>query len=125
MDELVVSAQQPQSSGSRISNGIVQLLKEFYGRGPDRAKTYFQDDLVVVLLRGGFTAVEQTLLDAGRSDAVLTQRMAFQEVMRSRFSEIIEAETGRKVVAFMSGSHQDPDVVAELFLLEHNDIARD
>ena len=48
-----------------ISEGMVGLLKEFYGRGPSRAKTYYEDDLVVCLLRGGFTRVEQTLLDGG------------------------------------------------------------
>jgi uncharacterized protein YbcI len=117
-------AQQQQSLRSNISNGIVGLLKEYYGKGPDKAKTYHHDDLVVVLLRGGFTPVEQTLLDAGRGEAVIQQRMAFQEVMRRRFSEIIEDQTGRRVVAFMSGSHQEPDVVAELFLLEHSDMAR-
>ena len=64
---------------------MVALLKEFYGRGPDRAKTYYEDDLVVCLLRGGFTRVEQTLLDGGRGAAVIQQRMEFQEVMRERF----------------------------------------
>lgn len=54
-----------------ISDGMVALLKEFYGRGPTRAKSYFQDDLVVCVLRGGFSWVEQTLLDGGRGSAVI------------------------------------------------------
>jgi hypothetical protein len=49
-----------------VSDGMVALLKEFYGRGPTQAKTYYYDDLVVCVLRGGFTRVEQTLLDGGR-----------------------------------------------------------
>jgi uncharacterized protein YbcI len=68
-----------------ISEGIVALLKEFYGRGPERAKTYVSGDLVVCLLRGGFTWVEQTLREGGHGDDVIRQRMAFQEVMRARF----------------------------------------
>jgi uncharacterized protein YbcI len=48
-----------------ISDGLVGLLKEFYGRGPTQAKTYYHDDLVVCLLRGGFTRVEQTFSTAG------------------------------------------------------------
>ena len=64
-----------------VSEGMVALLKEYYGRGPTQAKTYYHDDLVVCLLRGGFTRVEQTLLDGGRGAAVIEQRMAFQEVM--------------------------------------------
>ena len=79
-----------------ISNGMVALLKEFYGRGPTRTKTYYEDDLVVCLLRGGFSRVEQTLLDGGRGAAVIQQRMEFQEVMRERFVEVIEEATGRR-----------------------------
>jgi uncharacterized protein YbcI len=68
-----------------ISDGLVALLKEFYGRGPTRAKSYYEDDLVVCLLRGGFTPVEQTLLEGGRGSSVIQQRMDFQELMRQRF----------------------------------------
>ena len=72
-----------------ISDGLVALLKEYYGRGPTEAKSYFQDDLVVCVLRGGFSRVEQTLLDGGRSEAVILQRMAFQDVMRDQFTGVI------------------------------------
>ena len=114
-----------ETARSRISSGIVSLFKEYYGRGPERAKTYIQDDLVVVIMRGGFTRVEQTLLEAGHGDAVIHQRVPCQEVMRERFSEIIESETGRSVVAFRSGSHQDADVLAELFVLGPSDPTSD
>ena len=112
----------PDTTRSRISNGIVSLHKEYYGKGPVKAKTYFLDDLVVVLMRGGFTRVEETLLEAGHAEAVTAQRMKFQETMRERFSEIVERETGRRVVAFMSGNHQHPDVLAEMFILSPTDL---
>jgi len=80
-----------------ISDGLVALLKEFYGRGPTRAKSYFEDDLVVCVLRGGFSRVEQTLLDGGRGPAVIHQRMEFQDVMRQRFEAVIEDATGQRV----------------------------
>ena len=105
-----------------ISDGIVGLLKEFYGRGPTEAKSYYQDDLVVCVLRGGFSRVEQTLLDEGRGEAVIQQRMEFQDVMRSRFEEVIERSTGRKVIGFMSGNQQDPDLMCEVFILAGTDL---
>jgi uncharacterized protein YbcI len=105
-----------------ISRRIVQLHKEFYGRGPTKAKTYVHGDLVVVLMRGGFTRVEETLLEGGRGDAVVQQRMEFQEVMMERFKEVVAEETGRKVVAMMSGSHQHPDLLGEVFVLEDTDL---
>jgi len=96
---------------------MVALLKEFYGRGPTRAKSYYEDDLVVCVLRGGFSRVEETLLDGGRGHAVIQQRMEFQEVMRDRFARVIEDATGRKVIGFMSGNQQDPDLMCEVFIL--------
>lgn len=109
---------------TQISNGLVALLREFYGRGPERTRTYVSDDLVVCLLRGGFTRVEQTLLESGYGGDVIRQRMVFQEVMRERFEEVVEKATGRKVVGFMSGNQQDPDMICEVFVLEPNSLAR-
>jgi uncharacterized protein YbcI len=105
-----------------ISDGIVGLLKEFYGRGPTRAKSYYEDDLVVCVLRGGFTQVEQTLLEGGRGAAVIHQRMEFQELMRNRFTSVIEEATGRPVIGFMSGNQQEPDMMCELFILGPSDL---
>ena len=105
-----------------ISDGMVALLKEFYGRGPTRTKTYFEDDLVVCLLRGGFSRVEQTLLDGGRGSSVIRQRMEFQELMRDRFEGVIESATGRRVIGFMSGNQQDPDIMCEVFILAPTDL---
>jgi uncharacterized protein YbcI len=108
-----------------ISDGIVSLLKEFYGRGPTRTKSYYEDDLVVCLLRGGFTRVEQTLLEGGRGPAVIQQRMEFQELMRERFVAVIEGATGRRVIGFMSGNQQHPDIMCEVFILAPTDLVDD
>ena len=115
----------PQNHGdvlTAISDGLVALLKEFYGRGPTRAKSYFEDDLVVCVLRGGFSRVEQTLLDGGRGAAVIQQRMEFQDVMRERFDAVIEAATGRRAIGFMSGNQQQPDMMCEVFILAPTDL---
>jgi uncharacterized protein YbcI len=108
-----------------ISEGIVKLLKDYYGRGPTQAKTYYEDDLVVCLLRGGFTPVEKTLLEGGRGLAVIEQRMAFQDVMRQRFESVVERATNRRVIGFMSGNQQDPDMICEVFILAPSSLFRD
>jgi len=105
-----------------ISDGLVTLLKEYYGRGPTQAKSYFQDDLVVCILRGGFTRVEETLREGGRGAAVVEQRMEFQELMRDRFEAVVEDATGRRVIGFMSGNQQDPDMMCEVFILAPTDL---
>jgi uncharacterized protein YbcI len=118
----------PSSRGdvlTAISDGMVALLKEFYGRGPSRTKSYYEDDLVVCLLRGGFSRVEQTLLEGGQGAAVIEQRMAFQDLMRERFEQVIEQATGRRVIGFMSGNQQDPDIMCEVFILAPTDLLDD
>ena len=118
----------PQAHGdvlTAISDGLVALLKEYYGRGPTRAKSYYEDDLVVCLLRGGFSRVEQTLLEGGRGGSVIRQRMEFQELMRGRFEAVIEQATGRRLIGFMSGNQQAPDIMCEVFILAPTDLVDD
>jgi uncharacterized protein YbcI len=105
-----------------ISDGLVALLKEYYGRGPTQAKSYFEDDLVVCILRGGYSRVEETLRDGGRGEAVIDQRKQFQDVMRRRFEEVVEGATGRQVIGFMSGNQQAPDMMCEVFILAPSDL---
>ena len=128
MNLLKNTSDSPRTHGdvlTAISDGLVGLLKEFYGHGPTRAKAYYQDDLVVCVLRGGFSRVEQTLLDGGRGHAVIQQRMEFQEVMRDRFTNVIENATGRPVIGFMSGNQQHPDLMCEVFILGPTDLLDD
>ena len=108
-----------------ISDGMVALMKEFFGRGPTQAKTHYHDDLVVCLLRGGSTRAEQTLWEGGRGAAVTQQRMDFHELMRERFNLVIESATGRQVVGFMSGNQQDPDIMCEVFVLAGTDLVEE
>ena len=122
MKQTTPTGSQHGDTVTAISDGLVRLLKEFYGRGPTRAKSYYEDDLVVCVLRGGFSRVEQTLLDGGRGDAVIRQRMEFQDLMRGRFAAVIENATGKRVIGFMSGNQQDPDIMCEVFILAPTDL---
>jgi uncharacterized protein YbcI len=96
-----------------ISTRIVAILREHYGRGPMKAKTYALDDIIVVVMRGsGFTALEQTIMDSGAPQRVVEMRHDFQHMMTKLFTETIEELTGRKVLAFLSQAHVDPDITA-------------
>jgi uncharacterized protein YbcI len=103
---------------AEISRRMVHLYKECYGKGPEKARTYASDNLLVCVLEGGFTRGERTLRKYGREDAVQVQREAFQDVLRRRFVETVEALVDRKVVAFISGVDTRSETSAELFLLE-------
>ncbi|TMK98358.1 MAG: DUF2294 family protein [Actinobacteria bacterium] len=102
-----------------ISTSIVGILREHYGRGPMKAKTYALDDIIVVVMRGsGFTPLEQTIMDSGRPDRVIAMREDFQRVMARRYEETIEELTGRKVLAFLSQAHVEPDITMEIFFVD-------
>jgi uncharacterized protein YbcI len=102
-----------------ISRRIVQLYKESYGKGPTRARTYWHDDVITVVVRGGFTPDERTLREAGRGEAVLEHRVQFHQAMRTRFRQEVERLTGRTVIGVMSGVQvEEPEMAAQVFVLE-------
>ena len=100
-----------------ISNEIVRLQAEYYGKGPTRAKTYIVDDLVVVVLEESFTRAEKTLVERGERDAVEHIRRRFQQQMKDSFTSVIEQATGRRVRTFLSETNVEQDVSVETFLL--------
>ena len=101
-----------------ISNAITRLHRDHYGRGATAARTIIQRNYVVWFLEDIYTPVERTLIDAGRTETVRETRNTFQDAMGPKFREAVEEATGRTVVAFMSQVHFDPDMAAEVFVLE-------
>jgi uncharacterized protein YbcI len=102
-----------------ISTSIVGILRDHYGRGPMKAKTYALDDIIVVVMRGsGFTPLEQTIMDSGEPDGVIAMREDFQRVMANRYKGTIEELTGRKVLEFLSQAHVEPDITMEIFFVD-------
>jgi uncharacterized protein YbcI len=108
----------PRSANSDICNAAVRLLREYTGRGPTKAKATINGDSVMILLGDTLTRGEQQLVATGKGDRVLQLRHDFQMVMRDELIEAVEHAVGRKVIAFMSQNHIDPDLAAEIFILQ-------
>ena len=108
----------PGSIAAAISNATVQLLNEYTGRGPTKAKTTISRDLVAVVLQDTMTKAERTLASNGDAQFVLDMRHRFQHAMRDDLVAAVERLSERKVIAFMSDNHIDPDMAVELFVLE-------
>jgi len=106
---------------SRISTGAVQLLHDYTGRGPTKAHTILNRDSVTIVLQDTLTKGEQSLAARGKQEQVTQTRHAYQMVMREDLTQLVEQALGRKVSAFMSANHIDPDVAVEFFLLEPGD----
>ncbi len=105
------------SIASAISGAVVQLMREYTGRGPTKARTYIKDDLISVVLQDTLTMGERSLVRDGEVDLVLASRKAFQRTMSEQMIEAVERLSGRKVFAFLSDNHIDPDVAVESFVL--------
>ena len=109
----------PGEELAEVTNGIVGLFREYYGRGPTRAKSFLLDDhYVVTILAETMTTVEQTLAASGQRELVRQVRLTFQEAMADEFKGVVEQHLGRKVAAYHSQILVEPDVGFEFFLLE-------
>jgi uncharacterized protein YbcI len=101
-----------------VTNGIVQLFREYYGRGPTKAKSYLLDERIVVcVLEDTMTTVEQTLVKNGDKDMVRQVRLTFQEAMADEFKAVVENAMGRRVAAYHSQLTMEPDIGFEFFVL--------
>ncbi len=105
------------SMSAAISNAIVRLLSEYTGRGPTKARTYIDDDLITVVLQDTLTKGERSLLRDGEVALVLANRKAFQNSMASDMIAAVEQLSGRSTTAFLSANHIDPDIAVESFVL--------
>jgi uncharacterized protein YbcI len=104
---------------AEVTNGIVGLFAEYYGRGPTRAKSFLLDDTyLVTVLRDSMTTVERTLADEGHGDQVRSVRLTFQEAMADSFKGVVEAAFHRRVASYHSQLLIDADIGFELFVLE-------
>ena len=101
-----------------ISNAIVVLLRDYTGRGPTRARTTIRDNVVLVMLEQTLTKGEQSLVRKGRAEKVMEIRHEFQEAMREESSAIVGELTGCTVIAMLSANHIDPDLGAEIYVLD-------
>jgi uncharacterized protein YbcI len=101
-----------------IANAVVRVHRRCAGRGPTKAQAFSRGNVVVLVLANAMTTGERTLVDSGRFEAARLVRHELQQTMRTSLVDAVEELTGCRVVAFMSDSHADPDLIAELFILD-------
>ncbi|MEA2458837.1 MAG: hypothetical protein QOC95_1809 [Thermoleophilaceae bacterium] len=122
VDDLVPASGGPSPSRGQllkdISNAMVGLKKQYYGRGPTKAKTYINDNIVFCVLEGGLTRNEETLFAAGEEKLIRQYRLRFQEVVTQTAESAVEELTGRRVMTYHSQIVFNPHTVFEIFVLD-------
>jgi uncharacterized protein YbcI len=106
---------------AELSNAMVALHREYFGRGPGAARSFASDGMVVCVLTDIYTQVEKTLIRAGQFDHVRDTRALHQEALEADYKRRVEEVTGRPVEAFLRVVHVDPDVSVEVFLLSDSE----
>ena len=122
----MTSPHYPRTDGpltAQITNAVVGVFRDYTGRGPTKARTFLNDELVQVLLEDTMTTAERQLAQGGEHEFVLQLRRKFQEVMRSDLVQAVEQLGGRRVIAFMSDNTLEPDMALESFVVEREAVA--
>jgi uncharacterized protein YbcI len=101
-----------------ISNSVARIIREFYGRGPSRTRTFICDRVVFTMLDDVLTPVEVALKNGGRRALVRRTRLTFEDIMTRTFTGEIERLTGARVLAYHSQIVFDPDMAIEIFVLD-------
>jgi uncharacterized protein YbcI len=124
----MTTPQERNASGpllTALSNAVVQIVREYTGRGPTQARASIRDNVVIVLMQETLLKAEHSLINDSKGALVVEMRRSFQQTMREELSGAVERITGRKVIAFMSDSHLEPDYSAEVFVLAPEEPALD
>ena len=103
---------------AEISNAMVGLKKEFYGKGPTKAKTFLNDNYVFCVMEGGLTRNEETMIERGHEDLVRSYRLRFQEAMEDPTVEAVQRNTGHTVIGYHSQIVFNPERAFEIFVLD-------
>ena len=101
-----------------VTSALVGIQTRYLGRGPTTASTFHYGNVLVTLMHEVLTQAEKSLTQTNQAEAVNHIRHLFQETMEADFRVAVERLTGRTVLAFISGNHIDPDIAAELFILD-------
>ena len=103
---------------AHLADEMVRAQKQFFGRGPEQARAYFLDDLLLIVMRGGLTRAEETMLEFGHHDQVRAFRQLFENAMTERLTTMVEEATGRKVATYQSQVLFNPTVIIEIFVFD-------
>ncbi len=124
MPDVAPEPQNHSSIAAEISNLVVRTMSSYTGRGPTKARTAIDGDLITVVLRDTLSRGERRLVSDGSEELVLQMRKAYQMTMREELIAGVERLMGRRVIAFLSDNHIDPDIAIETFVLDSSPAAK-
>lgn len=122
-----MSEERPKPESAQLTGGelnaaitreVVRIHTAAIGRGPKKSYSFHNGDTLVTILLEVLTRAEQNLVAYDEGEAVLAMRQLSQRAMAEEMKAAVSRLTGRKVLAFMSDNHLDPDMAVQVFILE-------
>ena len=101
-----------------ISRAMVSIMKQYYGKGPTNARTFFNERYIFCVMEGGLTRADETLLAAGDETLVRSYRLRFESAITPVITRAVADITGQAVVGYHSQVIYDPPHVIEIFILD-------
>ncbi|HEU4599582.1 MAG TPA: Na-translocating system protein MpsC family protein [Solirubrobacterales bacterium] len=101
-----------------ITREVIRVHSDSHGRGPKKAFTVHNGNVVITVLEEVLSPAERKLVGGGESEAVLKMRQLYQRGMGPELKQSVETLTQRRVTAFMSDNHVEPDMAVEIFILD-------
>ena len=100
-----------------MNDAAARVWAQLHGTGPRDVKSYLNDDMLFVVMRGAMTKQERTLAERGRGDRVREIRVVFEEAICDDFRRAVEGLTGRRVLAYQSQLLLEVELTVEIFKL--------
>lgn len=101
-----------------VTREVVRIHSANLGRGPKKSFSHHSGSVVITIMQEVMTQAEQSLAAGGEGDAVLAMRRLAQRTMAEEMKATVERLTARRVIAFMSDNHLEPDMAVEVFILD-------
>ena len=106
---------------AQVCGEVAAVFKRAWGRGPVRTTAHWAGpNLLVILLENGHTEAEKSMRAAGHIQELLGGRHLLQVLIEGDLKESVERILGVPVVTMLSATRLDPDLSAEIFLLDCN-----
>jgi uncharacterized protein YbcI len=105
---------------AEVARAVVRIYRSVRGRGPTKAHATFRADVIVVVLEDVTTPVERSLIAGGRANEALAVRRSLHAMMRAPLAQAIAELTGARVRTVLGDSDADPDIAAEVFILDQH-----
>ena len=126
MSDTAHDVERPIGGLTAVSNALVALHKEQFGRGPTSARSnYAGPDTLVCVFEDALLPAERAMVEMGEHHRVRESRMWFQVATSRRFIDAVEGIVGRTVYSFASATDPERGVVMEIFIFERSDGAND